>query len=566
MKKRTVRLALGMTAMLCVASVTGALTMVSGETTVLGAELSTEETEASDSSVSETEEEAVVEETVIEEDEEPRYLSVAYQEENAWAQVAITNSEYVYTGVIIRSAADSESEILGYLYRGTAVWVLERGDTWTEFYSNGITGYVMTDYLLFNADVEEIAEVYGAAGVRAEWDDVNIFASDDAAVVIDTMDAGEVYQVVNDYGHWIEILYDGDTTAYVSSEDVTSVMLFESATPKDGERVELVDIQKDIYGEASETVTYTETEAAASEDQSWADSSSSDSSSTDSSSTGSSSTGSSSTGSSSTGSSSAGSSSTGSSSTGSSSSGSSSTGSSSTGSSSTGSSSSGSSSSTTQTEQTETTATEQTETTATEQTETTATEQTETTATEAVQTETSSSSGSSSDDGYYDADTDTYYDGDGNVVSTASYEATETEAAVYTETVYTEAETAASSETEAAAAATSATTDDTTLLAALIYCEAGNQSYDGMVAVGAVVINRVNSSSFPNTISEVIYQSGQFSPASSGALATAIANGVPSTCYTAAAAAIAGEDPTGGALYFNTTANKGIQIGDHWFY
>ncbi|MCD7832657.1 MAG: cell wall hydrolase [Lachnospiraceae bacterium] len=602
MKKRTVGIALGMTAILCVASVTGALAMANGETTVVSAELSTEETEASESSVSETEaaeaetaeavvtEAAAEEETEIEteteEDTEPLYLAVAYGEEDAWAQVAITNSEYVDTGVIIRSAADAESEVLGYLYKGTAVWVLDRGETWTEFYSNGITGYVMTAYLLFDADVAEIAEVYGAEGVRAEWNDVNIYTSDDAATVIDTMDAGEVYQVVNDYGHWIEILYDEDTTAFVSSEDVTSVMLFESATPKDGERVELVDIYAEFFGEATETDTYTETEAAASTSQSSDSSSSTGSSSTGSSSSGSSSSSSSSTGSSSSGSPSTGSSSSSSSSTGSSSSGSSSSGSSSSSSSSAGSSSSSSSSSSSTTQ--------------TEQTETTATEQTETTATEATQTETSSSSSSSSsdDDGYYDADTDTYYDGDGNVVSTASYEADTTETAaaasaetvyteaettawteaetVYTEaettawteteTVYTEAETAASTEAETAAASASVSTDDTTLLAALIYCEAGNQSYDGMVAVGAVVMNRVNSSSFPNTISEVIYQSGQFSPASSGALATALANGVPSTCYTAAAAAIAGEDPTGGALYFNTTANKGIQIGDHWFY
>ena len=48
------------------------------------------------------------------------------------------------------------------------------------------------------------------------------------------------------------------------------------------------------------------------------------------------------------------------------------------------------------------------------------------------------------------------------------------------------------------------------LLAALIYCEAGNQPYEGQVAVGAVVMNRVRSGSYPNTISEVIYQSGQF--------------------------------------------------------
>ena len=54
------------------------------------------------------------------------------------------------------------------------------------------------------------------------------------------------------------------------------------------------------------------------------------------------------------------------------------------------------------------------------------------------------------------------------------------------------------------------------LLAALIYCEAGNQPYEGQVAVGAVVMNRVRSGSYPNTISEVIYQSGQFGPAMTG--------------------------------------------------
>ncbi|MEI3194538.1 MAG: cell wall hydrolase [Lachnospiraceae bacterium] len=104
------------------------------------------------------------------------------------------------------------------------------------------------------------------------------------------------------------------------------------------------------------------------------------------------------------------------------------------------------------------------------------------------------------------------------------------------------------------------------LLAAIIYCEAGNQSYEGMVAVGAVVMNRVYSSSFPNSISEVIYQSGQFTPASSGVLASALANGVPSTCYDAAVAAMNGENPVGSALYFNTGSGKGIKIGAHQFY
>ena len=122
-------------------------------------------------------------------------------------------------------------------------------------------------------------------------------------------------------------------------------------------------------------------------------------------------------------------------------------------------------------------------------------------------------------------------------------------------------------ETEASSSASSsASTDDTSLLAALIYCEAGNQSYEGMVAVGAVVMNRVYSPSFPNTISEVIYQGGQFTPASSGTLASALANGVPSACYDAAVAAIGGENPVGSALYYNTGSGKGMKIGDHQFY
>ena len=63
------------------------------------------------------------------------------------------------------------------------------------------------------------------------------------------------------------------------------------------------------------------------------------------------------------------------------------------------------------------------------------------------------------------------------------------------------------------------------LLAALIYCEAGNQPYEGQVAVGAVVMNRVRSGSYPNTISEVIYQSGQFGPAMTGWLIRFFASG-----------------------------------------
>lgn len=79
-------------------------------------------------------------------------------------------------------------------------------------------------------------------------------------------------------------------------------------------------------------------------------------------------------------------------------------------------------------------------------------------------------------------------------------------------------------------------------------------------------MNRVRSGSFPNSIRDVIYQSGQFSPASSGALSRAMANG--NYCYSAAEEALAGADNTGGALYFRagTSSGKGIVIGRQTFY
>ena len=105
---------------------------------------------------------------------------------------------------------------------------------------------------------------------------------------------------------------------------------------------------------------------------------------------------------------------------------------------------------------------------------------------------------------------------------------------------------------------------DLDLLAAIIWCEAGNQPYDGMVAVGEVVMNRVASSSFPNTIAEVLEQPGQFTPYSSGTLQSALASGVNSTCYQAAQDALNGAQPVPGALYFNTHSGT-TKLGAHYF-
>ena len=110
---------------------------------------------------------------------------------------------------------------------------------------------------------------------------------------------------------------------------------------------------------------------------------------------------------------------------------------------------------------------------------------------------------------------------------------------------------------------------DRELLANLIYCEAGNQPYQGQVAVGAVVVNRVLSAVFPSTMVGVIYQKNQFSPVGSGRLALALSRGdATPACYQAADAAMSGQTTVGNCLFFRTPIPglTGIQIGGHIFY
>ena len=110
-------------------------------------------------------------------------------------------------------------------------------------------------------------------------------------------------------------------------------------------------------------------------------------------------------------------------------------------------------------------------------------------------------------------------------------------------------------------------TTDEMLLAALIQCEAACQPYEGQVAVGAVVMNRVNSPAYPNTIAGVIYASGQFTPTRSDRVETLAVEGVKDSCLQAARAAMAGETTVGGALHFRRAGNhEGIIIGDHVFW
>ena len=113
-----------------------------------------------------------------------------------------------------------------------------------------------------------------------------------------------------------------------------------------------------------------------------------------------------------------------------------------------------------------------------------------------------------------------------------------------------------------------ATASELEILAALIQCEAGGEPYEGQVAVGAVVMNRVRSGGYPNTITEVIYASGQFVPASGGRMESLILNKTTrASCIQAAQEAINGACNVGDALHFRRNNGRpGLVIGNHVFW
>ena len=441
-------------------------------------------------------------------------ITIPYEQEDAWDKVAMINDDAVDTGVNIRATADKDGEVVGYLYYGMAAWVIDKGDEWTEISSGDITGFVKNDYLLYGRDVIGLADHYGYEGVATTWDDVKLFSAEDAdSDVMDVLETGAYFILLQDEGHWLTVQVGTDGLGYVSSEDVSKVLILDTAVDKD----ELYE-GNDLVPMNRETEADTDTEETDTDETEAPETTAPETSAPE-----------------------------------------------------------------TEWQQPETSAPEtnppQTETSAPEtnppQTETSAPEtnppQTETSAPETnpPQTETSDP-GSGDNGGWYDADTDTYYDANGNVIgkknNSPAPETPETNGETTPETSAPDDGTGESGEDgwydadsdtyydadgnvidndyEAASYAEDseageATSDDIGLLAALIYCEAGSDDYDSMLAMGRMVMDCVYSTEYPDTVSEVIYQSGLFASASNGALSDALAGGVPSACYEAAAAVMA---------------------------
>ncbi len=112
-----------------------------------------------------------------------------------------------------------------------------------------------------------------------------------------------------------------------------------------------------------------------------------------------------------------------------------------------------------------------------------------------------------------------------------------------------------------------ASSSDVAILAALVQLEAGGESFEGKLAVASVVMNRVRSGGYPNSVQGVVYQSGQFPPASSGRMAALVSGGASADCVKAAKQAIGGVSNIGSLTHFHSARLGGsVVIGNHAFY
>lgn len=434
-------------------------------------------------------------------------------EDSVWSYRAVAD---VDTQVNIRANASTKSEIVGYLPKGASADLIEKGEKWSHIISNGVEGYIKNDYLAYGEDAEYLANVYGTQGVKVNWDGVNLFSSPDAAAdILDSADNGSEYNLISEDGDWYQVQMDDVTVAYVPAEDAEETIITDRAVAISTADVNVSDADANTDTTDSVAQGYYDPNGwgwnAAGYGTADTDSTYNDDS-------------------------------------------------------------------------------------YTEDTYADSSYGDDSYSTDDTYTDNSYSADGAYDDtsadsiyadNSYNADStytgDAYNTGDSYTDGTYAGETYESDSTYgtdgsYTDNSYSEDTTAdvsydtaddtydSAASTGSEETVTTADSSDLNLLAAIIYCEAGNQSREGKVAVGAVVLNRVASASFPNSISEVVYQAGQFTPAYSGALASALASGVPSDCVEAAQAALNGENPVGGALYFNTGSGTGVKIGAHQFY
>lgn len=476
----------------------------------------------------------------------PGAASAAVTDKCGGIDVAVAN---VSSELLIRDSASATGEVIGYLPGAAGVIVRSMGEEWTEVQSGSISGYVKTDYLAFGDTADYLKSVYGVPGAVAAWDDVKVFSNfEDTSSVIASINAGQGFEVLGSTQDWVEVQLANGDMGYVPAEDVALTLVLDTAVrtdgyvPQSGSGESRKAVQGAAYeaacGDAYEdcgdgtgeyidygdgTDDYTDYGDGTDEYIDYGDSTDDymdyDYSSDDYTDY-----------------------------------------------------SDGSDDYVDYGDGSD--------------------DYTDYSDGSGDYTDYSDGSDDYTDygdgsDGYtdygdgsddytdYGDGSDNYTDYGGSDDFAGSYDTETSDEPVISDEIYDDYDDTfddgvtgdeyVDPGTEDNTSGINASADDIDLLAALIYCEAGNQSEEGKIAVGQVVMNRVASPDFADTIRGVIYESGQFTPAYTGWLDQVIGS-APQDCYDAAVAALNGGGTVGDALYFNGGTGKGMQIGDHQFY
>lgn len=134
--------------------------------------------------------------------------------------------------------------------------------------------------------------------------------------------------------------------------------------------------------------------------------------------------------------------------------------------------------------------------------------------------------------------------------------------------VSTAGTTVAAAETQNSSYAINTSASDQTIIAAVIQCEAGHEIYEGQVAVGSTIMNRLRAGNYGSSVQSVVFARGQYYSANSSKLAGVISRGPSASCMQAAAEALAGADMVGGRTQFRpvSSGRQGLVIGNHVFF
>ncbi|WP_366925469.1 SH3 domain-containing protein, partial [uncultured Ruminobacter sp.] len=147
--------------------------------------------------------------------------------------------------VNVRSESNTDSEIVGKLYRGCAATILENNikeedGEWTKIESGNVKGYIKKEYLAIGFDVDELVDKFGTKYATVNTTTLNVRTKTSTdATILTQIPVGESYEVVKEYAKWVKIsLDDGDIEGFVAKEYVDISVKFQKAVSIEEEKAE----------------------------------------------------------------------------------------------------------------------------------------------------------------------------------------------------------------------------------------------------------------------------------------------------------------------------------------